>query len=117
GLAALAAGTALLARALRLVWPPPSLRRDVLATAAVVMTVAAVVVCTHGTKATATRASIVADPLFGGAATVLDRQPPGTRVAVFGDQWVYPAFGDRHHLHPVRLDRRGRIASAPTGDC
>ncbi len=116
GLAALAAGTALLARALRLPWPRPTLRRDALATAAVAMIVAAIVVCTHDTKATATGASIVADPLFGGAAAVLDRQPPGTRVAVFGDQWVYPAFGDRHHLHPVRLDRDGRIASAPIGD-
>jgi hypothetical protein len=115
-LAALAAGAALLARALRVVGPRSTVRRDALATAAVAMTVAVIIVWAHDTKATATSASIVADPLFGGAAAVLDRQPPGTRVAVFGDQWVYPAFGDRHHLHPVRLDRDGRIASAPIGD-
>jgi len=115
GLAVLAAGAALLARARRVLWPRPTLRREALATAAVAMIVAAVVVCTHDTKAAATSASIVADPLFGGAAAVLDRQPPGTRVAVFGDQWVYPAFGDRHHLHPVRLDRDGRVASGPIG--
>jgi hypothetical protein len=47
---------------------------------------------------------------------VLDRQPAGTRVAVFGDQWVYPAFGARAHLRPVRLDRDGRVATTPIGD-
>src|SRR5207247_196972 len=44
------------------------------------------------------------------------RQPPGKRIAVFGARWIYPAFGDRHHLHPVRLDRDGRVASLPIAD-
>ena len=47
---------------------------------------------------------------------MLDRQPSGTRVAVFGDQWVYPAFGDRLHLQPVRLDRNGTMATVPIAD-
>jgi hypothetical protein len=37
-------------------------------------------------------------------------------VAVFGDQWIYPAFGARHHLRPVRLDGDGRVAAGPIGD-
>jgi hypothetical protein len=37
-------------------------------------------------------------------------------VTVFGDQWTYPAFGARAHLHPVRLDRDGRPASTLIGD-
>jgi hypothetical protein len=114
-LAALAAGVALLVRARRNAWPRRTLRHAAVATGAVAMTVA-VVVWAHDTKATATGAAILGDPLFGGAAAVLDRQPPGTRVAVFGDQWVYPTFGDRHQLRPVRLDRDGRVASAPIGD-
>ena len=47
---------------------------------------------------------------------MLDRQPAGTRIAVFGDQWVYPAFGDRLHLLPVRLDRDGDVATLPIAD-
>jgi len=47
---------------------------------------------------------------------VLDRQPPGTRVAVFGDQWIYPTFGGRDQLNPVRLDRDGHLAAGPVGD-
>ncbi len=54
--------------------------------------------------------------IFGAAAAVLDRQPAGTRVAIFGDQWVYPAFGARDDLAPVRLDGDGRIAPAAIGD-
>ena len=115
-LAALAAGVALLVRARRTAWPRRTLRHAAVATGVVAMTVATVVVWAHDTKATATGAAILGDPLFGGAAAVLDRQPPGTRVAVFGDQWVYPTFGDRHQLRPVRLDRDGRVASAPIGD-
>jgi hypothetical protein len=106
----------LLARVRRRAWWRRVLRHDAVATAAVVVILAAVVVWVHGTKAAATSAAVLGDPLFGGAAAVLDRQPPGTRVAIFGDQWVYPAFGDRHHLRPVRLDRDGRIASTPIGD-
>ena len=61
----------------------------------------------HGAKAAATAAAVHREPLFGAAAAVLDRQPAGTRVAVFGDQWIYPAFGARHHL--------GRSGSTATG--
>jgi hypothetical protein len=87
----------------------------------VVMGVAAVglatiVAVSHGTKASATAEAIVREPLFGAAAAVLDAQPAGTRVTVFGDQWIYPAFGARHHLGPVRVDANGRIATTPIGD-
>jgi len=75
-----------------------------------------IVVLTHDAKATATAAAIYRDPLFGAAARVLDEQPAGTRVAVFGDQWIYPAFGARHHLVPIRLDRDGRVATRPIAD-
>ena len=75
-----------------------------------------IVVNTHDAKATATAAAIYRDPLFGAAARVLDEQPAGTRVAVFGDQWIYPAFGARHHLVPIRLDRDGRVATRPIAD-
>jgi hypothetical protein len=70
----------------------------------------------HPGKAAHTAASIQHERLFGKAATVIDQQAPGTRVAIYGDQWTYPAFGDRHHLAPVRLDADGRIATAPIGD-
>ena len=70
---------------------------------------------THAAKAGATAAAIHGEPLFGPAASVLDRELPGTRVAVFGDQWIYPAFGERGHLQPVRLDANGRVASLPIG--
>ena len=69
----------------------------------------------HGAKSAATAAAFHQEPLFGAAATALDRLPDGTRVAVFGDQWIYPAFGDRYHLVPVRLDGDGRIATRPVG--
>jgi hypothetical protein len=86
------------------------------AVAAGALALAAVVAVTHGAKAAATRAAFYEEPLFGAAAAVLDREPAGSRVAVFGDQWIYPAFGDRSHLHPIRLDRDGRPAAAPIGD-
>jgi hypothetical protein len=70
----------------------------------------------HGAKSAATSAAIHREPLFGAAAAALDRLPDGTRVAVFGDQWIYPTFGDRYHLVPVRLDGDGRIATRPVGD-
>jgi len=70
----------------------------------------------HGAKAAATAAAFHREPLFGAAAAALDRLPDGTRVAVFGDQWIYPTFGDRYHLVPVRLDGDGRIATKPIGD-
>jgi hypothetical protein len=79
-----------------------------LAAGAGVMAATAILVWSHDAKATASRVAFYGDPLFGAAAAVLDRQPDGTRLAVFGDQWIYPAFGDRLHLWPVRLDREGR---------
>jgi hypothetical protein len=80
------------------------------------LVVGALIVGWHGRKAAATAASVIGEPLFGSAAAVLDDQPAGTRVAIFGDQWIYPAFGARHHLRPVRLDGNGRVAGAPIGD-
>ena len=94
-------------------WTPV---RRMLALGAVASVIAIVVAVTHGAKAGATAAALHSEPLFGAAAAVLDAQSPGLRVAVFGDQWIYPAFGDRGHLHPVRLDRDGRVASTPIGD-
>ena len=84
--------------------------------AAVALLLAVLVVVRHGSKAAATADSVVREPLFGGAVAVLDRQPPGTRVAVFGDQWIYPTFGGRVQLNPVRLDRDGHLAAGPVGD-
>jgi hypothetical protein len=74
------------------------------------------IAATHATKARATADTLHREPLFGAAAAVLDRQPPGTRVALFGDQWVYPAFGARHDLVPLRLDGDGRVAAHPIAD-
>ena len=70
----------------------------------------------HGAKSAATAAAFHREPLFGAAAAALDRLPDGTRVTVFGDQWIYPTFGDRYHLVPVRVDGDGRIATRPVGD-
>jgi hypothetical protein len=92
-----------------------TVRRRTLAVGVAALVVAGIVAATHGAKATATSAALYREPLFGAAAAVLDRQPAGTRVAVFGDQWIYPAFGDRAHLRPIRLDRDGRVATAPMG--
>jgi hypothetical protein len=86
------------------------------ALAAAALSLAALVLWHHDAKSAATAASIYGEPLFGGAAATLDRQPPGTRVALFGDQWVFPAFGARDHLEPVRLDGNGRVATGPIGD-
>ncbi|MBM4442339.1 MAG: hypothetical protein FJ027_18140, partial [Candidatus Rokubacteria bacterium] len=77
---------------------------------------AAGVAFAHRGKAEATGAAFFREPLYGRALAVLDREAPGTRVALYGDQWVYPAFGSRHHLVPVRLDGDGRLASLPIGD-
>jgi hypothetical protein len=114
-LAVLAVVVALLARPWRHASPPSTMRHGTVAAAVIAMILAAVVVGTHGRKAAATGAAVLRDPLFGGAVAVLDRQPPGTRVTVFGNQWVYPLFGDRHQFDPVRLDRDGRIVSALIG--
>jgi hypothetical protein len=80
------------------------------------LTLGGLVAISHDAKATATAAAIHRDPLFGAAARVLDEQSAGTRVAVFGDQWIYPAFGARHHLVPLRVDRDGRVATRTIGD-
>jgi hypothetical protein len=96
-------------------WTLPRTSHRALAVVAGIAALAALVAVGHGAKAAATGTAIHREPLFGAAAAVLDAQPPG-RVTVFGDQWIFPAFGDRGHLHPVRLDRDGRIAPALIGD-
>ena len=117
-LIALAVGAALLGRRLRPIatWTLRTERHAALAIGAGVLVLAVIIAGTHGAKAAGTRAAFYREPLFGAAAAVLDRQPPGTRVAVFGDQWIYPTFGDRTHLRPIRLDRDGRLATAPIAD-
>ncbi|HMH51147.1 MAG TPA: hypothetical protein VK548_13005 [Candidatus Acidoferrum sp.] len=96
-------------------WTPRTVGQRALVVGAGALVLSAIVGISHDTKAAASGAAVSREPLFGAAAAVLDRQPPGTRVAVFGDQWIYPAFGDRAHLHPVRLDRDGRVATGPIG--
>jgi hypothetical protein len=90
--------------------------RRSMAAAAVALLLTALVLVRHGAKSAATAAAIHGEPLFGAAAAVLDRQPAGARVAIFGDQWVFPAFGARDHLTPVRLDGQGRVATGAVGD-
>jgi hypothetical protein len=91
-------------------------RRPVVAAAAGAVVIGGIVLGWHGTKAAATAASIHREPLYGRVVAVLDGQPAGTRVAVFGDQWIYPTFGDRAHLDPIRLDRDGHPAAELPGD-
>jgi hypothetical protein len=102
----------------RLSFPMPGLvrARPLGVGAAVVATLTIIVAWSHGAKREAGRAAFYGEPLFGAAAAVLDGQTAGARVAVFGDQWVYLAFGDRLHLRPVRLDRDGDVATRPIGD-
>jgi hypothetical protein len=97
-------------------WKLRTVGRRALVVVACAFVLAAIVGISHGTKAAATKEAFYREPLFGAAAAVLDRQPAGSRVAVFGDQWIYPAFGDRTHLRPLRLDRDGGVATAPVGD-
>jgi len=101
-------------------WSPRTLARfrptPLAWAAALGLALAATVLGRHGAKAAATAAAIVGEPLFGAVATTLDRQSPGTRVAVFGDQWIYPAFGARHHLDPVRLDGDGQLPEGLLSD-
>jgi hypothetical protein len=96
--------------------PVLSARASRAAAAACVVLAAGGMAGFHRTKAEATATSLHREPLYGSAAAVLDRQPIGTRVAVYGDQWIYPVFGARHHLVPVRLDGNGRVATTPIGD-
>jgi hypothetical protein len=116
-LIALAVGAALLARpaAPVVTWTLGTARRRAVGLAVGACLVVGLVVGAHGAKTAATRTALYRDPLFGAAAAVLDREPAGTRVAVFGDQWIYPAFGDRAQLRPIRLDRDGRAAGGPIG--
>jgi hypothetical protein len=94
-------------------WPR---QRPLLAVSLGALALGIIVAISHDAKATATATAIHRDPFFGAAARVLDEQPGGTRVAVFGDQWIYPAFGARHDLVPIRLDRDGRVATRAIGD-
>jgi hypothetical protein len=94
----------------------PSRRVRLVAATAAALVIAGVLAWSHGAKAAATAAAFHREPLFGAAAAVLDRLPAGTRIAVFGDQWIYPTFGSRHHLVPVRLDGDGHVATTPIGD-
>ncbi len=111
---------ALLAWPLARRWPgpvwPATLRGRALVAAVIVPLAVAALVVRHDAKAAATAATFTREPLYGAVVTVLDSQPAGTRVAVFGDQWVYPTFGGRDHLEPIRLDRDGRPATQPIGD-
>jgi hypothetical protein len=91
-------------------------RRQAIGVGAGALALAAIVLGRHETKAAATAAAFQREPLFGAVVAVLDGQPAGTRVAVFGDQWIYPTFGARDHLRPIRLDRDGRVATQPIGD-
>jgi hypothetical protein len=117
GLIALAMGLALVGWGVVAgrTWTLPTVWRRALAVGATALFVASVVVATHRAKASATREAIYGEPLFGAAARVLDGERPGSRVAVFGDQWIYPAFGDRAHLRPIRLDHNGRPATVDIG--
>ena len=101
--------------ATRVRWPLPRRRAAVVAGVAVVLGLTTIVVTWHHAKARATAHSFYQERWFGAAAAVLDRQPAGTRVALFGDQWTYLTFGARHHLTPVRLDGNGRVATTPIG--
>jgi hypothetical protein len=114
GLAGLAVGAVLLSRVR---WGAILTgRRRLAATATGALLLATGVASEHGTKAMATAAAMHREPLFGRVSAILDAQPPGTRVTVFGDQWIYPTFGARDHLRPVRLDGDGRPAAGLVGD-
>jgi hypothetical protein len=95
---------------------PRVIHRDALAAGAVAVVLAVIVACSHAAKSAATGEAFYRERLIGAAARVLAPDPAGTRVAVFGDQWIYPAFGARDHLQPVRLDGDGRVATAPIAD-
>jgi hypothetical protein len=97
-------------------WRLRSARPAVVAGVAVALVIGAAVLWRHDGKARATAEAFYRERFFGGAVSALDRQPPGTRVAIFGDQWVFPTFGARSHLVPLRLDANGRIATEPIAD-
>jgi hypothetical protein len=112
----LAAAGALAALAVRVSAHARGRRATLIGVTAMALVVAGFVAWSHGSKAAATATSFHREPLYGAAVAILDRQPVGTRVAVFGDQWIYPTFGARHHLVPVRVDGNGRLATTPVGD-
>ena len=89
--------------------------RPVALAACAVALIGALVLWRHDEKAGATAAAVYGERFFGGAARVLDGQPPGTRVAVYGDQSVFLTAGAHDHLEPVRLDRDGnaRATASP----
>jgi hypothetical protein len=96
-------------------WLARRARAWALAAGALAIVTAGLLAVSHGGKGAAMADAVHREPLIGAAAAVLDREQPGTRVAVYGDQWIYPAFGAFHHLEPVRLDGDGRPASGPIG--
>ncbi len=97
-------------------WELWGVERKAVAAGIIVLLVLATALWQHHRKARATSEAFYQERFFGGAAAVLDRQRPGTRVAVFGDQWIFPTFGGEDHLVSVRLDRDGRLATVPIGD-
>jgi hypothetical protein len=114
---ALSAGVLSLGRLRVPRWQLRSARRPaVVAGVAAALVIGAAVLWRHDGKARTTAEAFYRERFFGGAVSALDRQPPGTRVAMFGDQWVFPTFGARSHLEPVRLDANGRIATEPIAD-
>jgi len=115
-LTAVALGALGLPRLRRLATALATPRGRALAAGALALVAAVGVAGRHRAKASATAATFPREPLLGSVVTVLDEQPAGARVAVFGDQWIYPTFGARHHLHPVRLDGDGHVATAPVDD-
>lgn len=91
-------------------------RRLAVSAVAVGLALAVLIGSRHVDKAGATGAWIQGERFFGGLARALDDAPPGTRVAIFGDQSVFLTAGGRNDLDPVRVDRDGRPATAPIGD-
>jgi len=89
---------------------------NALVAAAVALVIMGTVFWRHDAKARTTAQAFYRERFFGAAAAALDRHPPGTRVAVFGDQWIFPTFGAGDHLVSLRLDRDGRLARGPVGD-
>src|SRR5262249_910647 len=85
-------------------WGPRTRAPDALAVTVVALVFMGVVLWRHDAKAGATSQAFYRESLFGEAAAALDRHRPGTRVAVFGDQWIFPTFGSADHLVSVRLD-------------
>jgi hypothetical protein len=97
-------------------WESPGISPNALVAAAMALIIMGTVLWRHDAKARTTSQAFYRERFFGAAAAALDRYPPGTRLAVFGDQWVFPTFGAGDHLVPLRLDRDGRLARGPVGD-